>query len=41
MRRWAVAKLSAGAGSLGLSTGLVQPVSQPRDSARPSLESGS
>ena len=40
MRRWAVAKLSAGAGSLGLSTGLVQPVPQPRDAERSSLDIG-
>ena len=39
MKRWAVAKLSAGAGSLGVETGLLQPSSQPQ-AARPSLEHG-
>ena len=40
MKRWAVAKLSAGAGSVGVETGLLQPSSQPHASARPSLELG-
>jgi protein-S-isoprenylcysteine O-methyltransferase Ste14 len=40
MKRWAVAKLSAGVGTLGVETGILQPSVQPRDGARPSLEVG-
>jgi len=38
VRRWAVAKMSAGAGTLGVGNGLIQPASEPRDTARPSLD---
>jgi protein-S-isoprenylcysteine O-methyltransferase Ste14 len=40
MKRWAVAKLSAGTGSVGVEPGLLQPSSQPQASVRPSLELG-
>jgi protein-S-isoprenylcysteine O-methyltransferase Ste14 len=40
MKRFAVAKLFAGAGTLGVDAGLLQPQAEPRAAARSSLERG-